>query len=64
MPTPEETVETNLSQPKRAKIGQQEAEQHGLTEQIAAAEFIANKDASNKATLPIRFAQLKPGSTV
>ena len=51
-------VAANLAQPKRARTDAGEVEQHGLTEQIAAAKFAIQQAAVNRSPFrALRFAQ-------
>jgi len=64
MPTPSETIETNLAQPKRAKGDGIEVEQHSLKDQIAADRHLASKAAARRSGFPVRrFLSKPPGST-
>jgi hypothetical protein len=60
MPTPEEIIESNLAKPESASADGVSATQHNLKDQIAAAEYVSEKNASNRKKLPIRFAKLRP----
>jgi len=51
-------VAANLAQPRRARTDAGEVEQHGLTEQIAAAKFAIQQAAVNRSPFrALRFAQ-------
>lgn len=57
-------IETNAQKPRSVTIDGNNAQQHSLPEQIAADEYLANKQNNARSTLPIRFAKLKPGSAL
>lgn len=64
MPTPSETIETNLAQPKRAKGDGIEVEQHSLPDQIAADKHLSAKAAASRTGFPVRRMLAKaPGAT-
>lgn len=63
MPTNDETIASNLTKPQSITTDNGSVTQHNLKDQIAAAEYLNEKTAGTKTTLPIRFAKLKPGGT-
>ena len=57
-----EAIENNLAGPQRVRVDRITVEQHELDKAIAADEYLAEKEAANKRTLPVRFAKIRPGS--
>lgn len=64
MATNDETIEANLAKPQSASGDAGSVSQHNLKDQIAAAEYLAERTGASRTTLPIRFAKLKPDGTV
>jgi hypothetical protein len=63
MPTNDEIIEANLNKPQSMSSDVGSVSQHNLKDQIAASEHLAEQAATNKTTLPIRFAKLRPDGT-
>ena len=56
----EETIADNAKAPAKASGDAGSVEQHSLSDQIAAAKFVAAKDATNKKHRGLRFNKLVP----
>lgn len=60
--TPQEIIEQSAAAPKKVQVGSQSVEAQTLADQIAAAEFLANQQATRKGA--IQLIKLRPGGTV
>lgn len=56
----QQTIRDNAAGPKRAQGDAGSVEQHSLTEQIAAAKFVASADAAKKPAKALRLTRLVP----
>lgn len=59
-PNLEQAIRDNAAGPKRAQGDAGSVEQHSLTEQIAAAKFIASAEAAKKPAKTLRLTRLVP----
>lgn len=60
LPNLEQAIRDNAAGPKRAQGDAGSVEQHSLTEQIAAAKFIASAEAAKKPAKTLRLTRLVP----
>jgi len=58
-----QAIQTNANGPKRAKGDSAEMEQHALPDQIAAARYLASKNATLRKGLGVALKKLSPPGT-
>ncbi len=58
-----DSIAENLTAPKMVRIGGETVEQHPLPEQVAAAQFLANKEAGLNPFACIKRTRFIPGGT-
>lgn len=58
-----DSIEANAAKPKRIQIDGNSTEQHPLQDQIAADQYVRERRASSRSTLPIRTTKIRPDGT-
>jgi hypothetical protein len=56
----EEAIQQNAMGPRRVQVADESVDQQSISEQIKAAQFLANQTAGQKAPWGIRFARIRP----
>lgn len=58
--SPEDIIESNAQEPRRASGDQGSMEQHSIPDQIEAAKFAAANRAAKQGGLPFRYVRVRP----
>lgn len=58
--TVEEAITQNAMGPRRVQVADESVDQQSISEQIKAAQFLANQTAAQRAPWGIRFARIRP----